>query len=334
MDKKADKKTILLLAGVIITVISAVVLTAGLFGASAEATISAFPVSTLSVEEDTLEYREIEGTELRCPYIPYIISLPGEIYMSSADMILSETDDYKIAMVVSNRTFEDVIKASIGEKLMESIDLPETEWSEYVSGTGYINSYSTAYKGGILKINSKMNTEVDYAVAYEVTARDMEKNLVIFVACKNADMLDGAKNLLDAMVYTLVPEDVTDSVTDEISTENIPETENTGSRTDVEGENEGETDGKSYQLYSSSNLSEAYVLFWYEAGTGDVSGIHLTTPEGTKIYPDESISSEGCCVFFMKGASSGTYFINVKEVPQGVSYELMSEERYLLLHGN
>lgn len=335
MDKKSYRKTNLLLAGVIIAVISAVVLTAGLFGASAEATISTFPVSSLSVEEDALAYRELEGTELRCPYIPYVISLPGEIYSSSADMILSKTDDYKIAMVVSNRTFDDVITVSIGEKLMESIDLPETEWAEYVSGTGFINSYNASYKGGILKINSKMKTEIDYAVAYEVETYDTGMSLVIFVACEDAELLDGAKNLLDAMVYTLVPEEsVTDSVTDESSEESISGTESVDLQMDMESESVASVAGKSYQLYSSSDLSEAYVLFRYEASTGDVSDIHLVTPEGTKLYPDESKSSEGCCIFFIKGASSGTYFINVKEAPQGVSYELMSEERYLLLHGN
>ena len=335
------KKT-LVVAVVVITVllIAAAFVTSLLTRVGKEDSAAKYPSSTLSHEAST-EHRfiasEALGNTLGCPTLPYEICVPDNITQSEDSYVTATYKDIRVTILESSNGFMDVIYGVLGEACSESFEIPTIDWTDEISDVGYINGYSAEYHAGKYHLVGRMNSNDYYAVIYRINFDGMDNAVYIQAVTSDLASLQGGKDLLDSMVYTISSEGSVDGTE---STEAVPE-DTTATETVSEEGQELEfmestevsaTDiyTKDFEVYVSEDMPEVFITFMWDNVTVQPSVLTVTAPDGSVYESDEEYSSDGLEVFYIPNAVKGTYIIHgeVAGTIYGCTYEALSKEAF------
>ena len=335
------KKT-LIVAVVAITVllIAAAFVTSLLTRVGKEESAAKYPASTLS-HEASQEHRfiasEVLGNTLGCPTLPYKICVPDNITQSEDSYVTATYNDIRVTILESSNGFMDMIYGVLGEVCSESFEIPTIDWTDEISDVGYINGYSAEYHAGKYHLVGRMDSTDYYAVIYRINFDGMDNAVYIQAVTSNLASLQGGKDLLDSMVYTISSEESVESTE---STETVPEDTTATESVSEEGQElefmesteASATDiyTKDFEVYVSEDMPEVFITFMWDNVTVQPSVLTVTAPDGSVYESDEEYSSDGLEVFYISDAVKGTYIIHgeVAGTIYGCTYEALSKEAF------
>ena len=335
------KKT-LIVAVVAITVllIEAAFVTSLLTRVGKEESAAKYPASTLS-HEASQEHRfiasEVLGNTLGCPTLPYKICVPDNITQSEDSYVTATYNDIRVTILESSNGFMDMIYGVLGEVCSESFEIPTIDWTDEISDVGYINGYSAEYHAGKYHLVGRMDSTDYYAVIYRINFDGMDNAVYIQAVTSNLASLQGGKDLLDSMVYTISSEESVESTE---STETVPEDTTATESVSEEGQElefmesteASATDiyTKDFEVYVSEDMPEVFITFMWDNVTVQPSVLTVTAPDGSVYESDEEYSSDGLEVFYISDAVKGTYIIHgeVAGTIYGCTYEALSKEAF------
>lgn len=335
------KKT-LIVAVVAITVllIAAAFVTSLLTRVGKEESAAKYPASTLS-HEASQEHRfiasEVLGNTLGCPTLPYKICVPDNITQSEDSYVTATYNDIRVTILESSNGFMDMIYGVLGEVCSESFEIPTIDWTDEISDVGYINGYSAEYHAGKYHLVGRMDSTDYYAVIYRINFDGMDNAVYIQAVTSDLASLQGGKDLLDSMVYTISSEESVESTE---STETVPEDTTATESVSEEGQElefmesteASATDiyTKDFEVYVSEDMPEVFITFMWDNVTVQPSVLTVTAPDGSVYESDEEYSSDGLEVFYISDAVKGTYIIHgeVAGTIYGCTYEALSKEAF------
>ena len=335
------KKT-LIVAVVAITVllIAAAFVTSLLTRVGKEESAAKYPASTLS-HEASQEHRfiasEVLGNTLGCPTLPYKICVPDNITQSEDSYVTATYNDIRVTILESSNGFMDMIYGVLGEVCSESFEIPTIDWTDEISDVGYINGYSAEYHAGKYHLVGRMDSTDYYAVIYRINFDGMDNAVYIQAVTSDLASLQGGKDLLDSMVYTISSEESVESTE---STETVPEDTTATESVSEEGQElefmesteASATDiyTKDFEVYVSEDMPEVFITFMWDNVTVQPSVLTVTAPDGSVYESDEEYSSDGLEVFYIPDAVKGTYIIHgeVAGTIYGCTYEALSKEAF------
>lgn len=327
-----------------------------------------YPPSTLLSEPQERKYviSNILKHTYACPTLPYDISIPGERTDAGSARLSATYENYYITIMESSNTALYELNSRLTTYALDTIDVPSVEWVDVISDEGYLNGYKAIYHTGMAKISSKERSFIQYGAMYEIVT-DEDVNLMIYISCDDKSMLTNGKDILDSMVYMLLPHNLeietveTESVEESVSTETVvaPQESDTesGALSD-EGTGEDTSDEDSYVLENGTKVtnengirtySKEYTFFMKEGSEESLYvtfawinyeiepiSMYVETPSGRKYERDKELSRSGEWVFVIPECEEGTYTIHGESTATIVMsyYDAMDEVSWFAAYRN
>lgn len=339
--RRKDVRKLLIL---IVVLIILVCYLSGRLTRTIEVDTEGYPRSTLTTEPTERRFIKSDAltNTLGCPTVPYDISIPGTILDSTAVRLSSEYNEYSVTLLETNDDAITALNKRLPTYAMDTVDVPSVEWVDVIYDEGYVNSYKATYHTGLAKIETKMKSYIQYGAMYEIFVEG-DTNLMIYVSCENKDDLANGKDILDSIVYMLVPQneplqgettEVDTEIDDEQSDEDkgeegatnivAPETENMGivssedsdsyvleNGTVVSNQNGIKTYSKDYSIYIDKDFDEAiYITFSWINYEYEPIDMYVLDPSGKKYSKDKELSRSGEWVFIVPKGVKGTYTLH------------------------
>lgn len=329
-------KTVKVILGIAITVMVCVIIGI-VVSLSYSKKLDNFPQSTLSHEaggEMTYIPSEILTKEISFPTLPLRINFPENLVAGTDTAIVANYSGYRVVAMESADTLENALMSDLNTVGVEAISNVSVDFKSGIYDSGYINSWYAEYIGGRSEISHDGESSVLYGVSYRLAVSD-EKNLMLYVSSENLESLNSAKNLLDALVYTIRPdsEEVTEKkkeagITSPAvsgvagNTEAAPSNENAKNAEEIEfmettevpvyGQITPEATADK-EIYLEKDYEDMVIVFGWTNISKVPTSVKVTDPDGKEYECDNTLSHRGGYVYLIGKAKQGdTYRVSIE----------------------
>lgn len=314
-----------------------------------------YPESTLAHEaggELTYIPSEVLSKEISCPTLPFSINFPENIVAGTADAIVANYSGYRVVVMESADTLENALSADLNTAGIEAISAISVDWSNGIYDSGYINSLYAEYIAGRAQIAHDGISSTEYGVAYRIAISDT-KNLMLYVSSNSIEALGSAKNLLDAIVYTIQPDSETMKEAKKEAGVESSITMIDGEDTSMDNEETPEsaqeiefmetTEAPVYgqikpdatadkEIYLERDYENMVIFFGWTNISKVPTSVKVSGPDGREYVYDNELSHRGEYVYLIgKGNKGDTYHVSIETMDSiyGCTYYPMEYTDYI-----
>lgn len=338
-----NKKNRLLLCIALLVIVVCGLVVSLLGNVSHEMDKAVYPDSTLTESpvafDKEVKYTEMLPLRVACPTLEYSVWLPSDVYEDN-DCLVASYEGIKVVVAESPQSIETVATSVFPHQLNRPILGRKDKVDTYSNNTGYFYEYPASYYTCTVQSQISTRTVTTYSLTYGLHLSD-DVTLYIYVSSESKDLLNGQKELLDKIAFSVRKVDLEQeedlaghvNVTEENMT---PEGNNNSGLMKVEDYVEENTylDENVLRIYLEKEMSEdvtqgVFIFGWMNILSHPVE-VNVIAPDGRELHRIDEYSSEGHYVYNIGECASGTYIVEGYTIEQltGVTMYIYEEEFY------